>query len=114
MNEMKLPPYGKLFEPVPRSGIRVVVGPDAWKFTEQHGLPIMVLPEENQPSDFRWPSDKRPALVFEWGTYDDERLTAMALALLTAGASSVVALRQALMNSDPRVFFDAEDVRNVA
>lgn len=111
---MKLPPYGKLFEPVPRSGVRVVIGSDAWIFADQCGHPIMVLPEDSQPSDFHWPSDKRPALVFEWGTYDDERLTEMALALLTAGASSVVAIREALMNSDPRVFFDAEDVRNVA
>ena len=32
----------------------------------------------------------------------------MAKALILAGASSVVAIREALLNDDPRVFFDAE------
>ena len=61
-----------------------------------------------------WPSDGRSALIHERGTYDDERLKAMAEALLCAGASSVVAIREALLDDyDPRKFFDAE-VLNVA
>lgn len=111
---MKLPPYGKQFDPVPRSGVRVVFGPNAWIFAQRYSHPIMVLPEESQPSDYRWPSDRRPALVFECGTYDNERLTDLARVLLIAGASTVVALREALTHSDPCVFFDAEVARNVA
>ena len=71
----------------------------------------MVLPDDANPDDFSWPSDGGPALIHERGIYDDDRLTAMAEALLCAGASSVVAIREALADlnnfgSDPRVFFD--------
>lgn len=103
---MKRPPYGRQFEPVPASGVRVAIGPGAWDFQKKHHRPIMVLPEDSEPRDFWWPVDNRPALIFERGIYDDNRLQAMAEALLRAGASSVVALREALMNGDPRVFFD--------
>ena len=47
------------------------------------------------------------------GEYNDIRLRSMAEALLLAGASSVVAIREALADpnqfgTDPRVYFDAE------
>ena len=63
--------------------------------------------------DFRWPSDGGPALIHDRGTYDDDRLIAMAEVLLRAGASSVVAIREALADlnefgSDPRVYFEPE------
>jgi hypothetical protein len=73
----------------------------------------MVLPDDANPEGFDWPSDGKPALIHERGTYDDARLRAMARALLIAGASSVVAIREALADptqfgTDPRVYFDAE------
>jgi hypothetical protein len=73
----------------------------------------MVLPDDANPDDFKWPSDGKPALVHERGTYDDTRLRAMARALLMAGSSSVIAIREALADlnqfgTDPRVYFDAE------
>ncbi len=69
----------------------------------------MVLPDDANPEDFGWPSDGKPALIHERGTYDDSRLGAMAEALLRAGASSVVAIREALLNDyDPRMYFDPE------
>ena len=69
----------------------------------------MVLPEGDDVGTFRWPSDGRPALIFECGDYNDDRLHAMARALLIAGVSSVVALREALLiEYDPRVFFERE------
>ncbi len=106
---MKLPPYGTQFQPVPSSGVRVCVGPGAWDFQKRHHCPILVLPDDADPGDFGWPSDGKPALIHERGTYDDNRLRAMAEALLIAGASSVVAIREALLNDyDPRKFFDAE------
>ncbi len=110
---MRLPPYGKQFQPVPRNGVQVAIGPGAWAFQKRHSSPIMVFPDDANPDDFHWPSDGGPALIHERGTYDDARLRAMARALLIAGASSVVAIREALADwnqfgTDPRVYFDAE------
>ncbi len=69
----------------------------------------MVLPDGTDPRQFKWPSDGRPALIHERGDYDDIRLDAMARALLQSGSSSVVAIREALINDyDPRVFYDQE------
>ncbi len=108
-NMKKLAPFGKQFQPVLISGVRVATGPGAWDFQKKHHVPIMVLPEDTIPKDFGWPSERKPALIHERGTYDDNRLGAMAEALLRAGASSVVAIREALLNeNDPRVFYDAE------
>ncbi len=73
----------------------------------KHHRPIMVLPDDSEPEDFRWPSDGKAALIHERGIYDDNRLRAMAEALLRAGASSVIAIREALLNEyDPRVYFE--------
>ncbi len=108
---MRLPPFGKRFQPVPCSGVRVAMGPTAWDKAEAHTFPIMVLPQDKNPGEYRWPSDGGPALIFECGEYNDNRLRAMAEALLRAGSPSAVAIREALMNDyDPRVFFDAEVV----
>ena len=106
---MKLPPFGREFQPVPISGVRVAIGPGAWDCQKKHHVPIMVLPDDANPEDFDWPSDGKPALIHERGTFNDDRLAAMAAALLRAGASSVVAIREALLNEDDsRVFYDAE------
>ena len=113
MKKLPLPPFGKQFQPVPRNGVQVAIGPCAWDFQKTHFHPFMVLPDDANAEEFRWPSDGMPALIHERGTYDDDRLRAMATALLMAGASSVVALREALADpeqrdTDPRVYFDAE------
>jgi len=106
---MRLPPFGKQFQPVPIGGVRVAIGQGAWVFEKKHSHPIMVLPEDANPEDFHWPSNGKPALIHERGAPDDNRLYGMAEALLRAGASTVVALREALLNSpDPRIYFDAE------
>ncbi len=108
---MKMPPFGKQFQPVPISGVRVCLGPTAWDFQKKHHCPILVLPDDANPEDFEWPSDGRPALIHERGIYDDNRLRAMAEALLRAGASSTIAIREALLNEyDPRVYFDPEAI----
>lgn len=104
-----LPPFGKDFRPVPLSGVRVAIGPGAWDFQENHHAPVMVLLDDANPEDFEWPSDSKPALIHERGENNDERLDTLAQALLQAGASSVVAVREALLNDyDARVFYDAE------
>lgn len=105
---MKLPPFGKKFQPVPRSGVQVAVGANAWDFAKTHPHPIMVLPADVRVQNYRWPSDGQPALIHERGDHNDERLDTLAQALLRAGASSVVAVREALLNEyDARVFYDA-------
>ena len=109
-----LPPYGRQFlEQLPSAGIWVAIGPGAWRFAKTRSFPVMVLPEDSEPGDYEWPSNEQPALIHERGEYNDERLHAMAKALLLAGAPSVVAIREALLDAgDPRVFFDpvASDV----
>ena len=112
---MTLPPYGKLFQPVPRSGVRVALGPGAWDFVKTQTQPTMVLPDDANADDFQWPSDGKPALIHERGDYNDERLDSLAHCLLKAGASSVVAIREALLDEyDPRVFYDQEVIRAAA
>ena len=109
MNGRRLPPFGKKFQPVPRSGVRVAIGRNAWDFVKTQRQPTMVLPDDANPEDFGWPSDGKPALIHERGQCDDDRLRSMAEALLRAGSSSVVAIREALLDDgDPRKFFDAE------
>ena len=105
-----LPPYGKQYlEQRPSAGIWVAIGPGAWRVAKTRSFPVMVLPEDREPNDFDWPSDGQPALIHERGDFNDDRLRSMAEALLRAGAASVVAIREALLNDyDPRKFFDAE------
>jgi hypothetical protein len=116
----RVPPYGRGFQPVPRTGVRVAMGPDAWEFANTYRripnewrIPIMVLPNGEHADSFVWPSDGGPALIYEKGEAKGdsrarEQLTALAQELLIAGASSVVAIRDAYLNSDPRVFYDLE------
>ena len=106
---MRLPPFGKQFKPVPSSGVRVCLGPGAWGKSKAHAFPIMVLPQDKTPSEYRWPSDDGPALIFECGEYNDDKLDSMAAALLRAGSPSAIAIREALLDDyDPRVFFYPE------
>ena len=68
----KLPPFGKQFQPVPRNGVQVAIGPGAWDFQKKHSSPIMVLPDDANPDDFTWPHDGNSGLIHERGIYDDE------------------------------------------
>ena len=103
-----LPPYGKQFQ-LPRNGVQVAIGPGAWNFQKKHSSPIMVLPDDANPEDFVWPSDRNTALIYECGTYDDDRLEAMARTLLVAGSSSVVAHRSATLAGYPKLGPNIED-----
>ncbi len=106
---VSLPPFGRDYLKNRHAGVRVAIGPGAWDFQKKHHVPIMVLPDDANPNDFQWPSDGGPALIYERGEYNDDRLRSMAEALLRAGASSAIAIREALLNEyDPRVYFDPE------
>ena len=112
---MKLAAFGKQFQPVPPSGVRVAIGPTAWEKANAHAFPIMVLPQDKNPEEYRWPSDGEPALIFECGEYNDDRLDSIAAALLREGCSSAIAIREALLDDyDPRVFFYPEVTRAAA
>lgn len=107
----RIPPFGKQFRPVPRSGIQVALGAGAWAFAKARIAPIMVLPDGHDAREFSWPSNVGPALVFERGEPKGcnrarKRLEGLAMELLLAGATSVVALRDAYLDEDPRLFFD--------
>lgn len=105
-----LAPFAKrwLADP-PSAGIVVAIGPDAWNKARVRPHACMVLPDECDPFKFRWPSNRQPALILETGPPNDKRLHRLAEALIRAGAPSVVALRDSLMDSDPRIFFELED-----
>ena len=117
---MNLPPFGKQFQPVPRSGVRVAIGPGAWDFAKKHYHPCMVSPtavadeKSFRRDDFSWPVDDRPALVFECGPSDDRALQGLAGALLMAGSPYVVAVREAQLNTDYPCAFFFPEVLNVA
>jgi len=103
---VSLPPYGRDYLASPRSGLRVAVGPTAWKFAQGHINITMVLPEDKEPSDYDWPAHAGGALIHECGQFDDVRLQLLAQALLEAGSPFVVARREALLNShDACVYF---------
>ena len=106
---MRLPPYGRQFDPVPRSGVRVAIGPAAWDRAMEDMLPVMVLPPGQDPLSYRWPVDDRPALVFETGPLDDRNLRGLAGSLLAAGSPFVTAIRNAMLDTDyPCVFYFPE------
>lgn len=115
MTARKLPPFGKryLADP-PAAGLCVAIGPDAWRYAKQKPFQVLVLPPENEPQDFRWPSHPGGAVVFEVGEFNDDRLEAMATELLKSGCPFVCAIREALVHvkdADPRHFFYPENVR---
>lgn len=101
----KLPPYAKRYLASPPSaGPCVAIGSSAWTCALEKPFTVLVLPPENEPSDFRWPIHPGGAVVFEVGEFDDERLRAMAYELLAVGCPFVVALGEALIDRDPRHF----------
>ncbi len=105
-HKSKLPPYAKQwFAEKPSAGVVVAIGDGAWRFAQSHQLPIMVLPDDEVPATFHWPSNRQPALVHECGLPDDDRLRALVVELMRSGTPSVVALRHSLKHSDPRKFF---------
>ncbi len=119
-DSVRLPPFGRNFQPIPKTGVRVAIGPGAWGFAQTQrnipngwNIPVMVLPDGEDAQSFTWPSDGSPALIYEKGEVKGdkqarERLTTLARELLLAGASSAVAIRDAYLGEDPRVFFDRE------
>ena len=109
MNGKPLPPFGKQWgDSQPSAGLCVAYGPNAWNYSKAKPFPVLVLPNDKKPSDFRWPSHPGGAVIFERGEFDDDRLAELANELLLAGSPFAVAVREALMGSEPRHFFYPE------
>ncbi len=108
---MRLPPYGQQYlDELPSTGVQIAYGPTAWKFAEMQPFTVMVLPPGEDPHQFEWPSNPHGAVLHERGLFDDASLYTMALVLLVAGNPFVVARREALLQSDPMVWFYPEAV----
>ena len=105
-----LPPFGKqwLRKP-PSAGLVVAIGPDAWDTAQARSYTCVALPEDRDPSEYRWPTNHKAALILESGPGDDVLLHHTAIELLRVGAPVVVALRECHLHDDPRVFFELGD-----
>jgi len=108
VNKKPLPPYGKYFVGRPPScGVWIACGPNAWDFTKLKPFPVLVLPDECDPADFRWPVADQDVLLIEVGTYDTERVERIAQVLLESGARLVYPIRTANFFEN-RVFWRSE------
>ena len=97
----KLAPFGKQYlDVLPRSGVQVALGPNAWNFAKRMSFIVMVLPICSDPFEFKWPRSDG-AIIHERGEFNDELLERMATALLIAGNPFVIARRSAMLDSDP-------------
>jgi hypothetical protein len=91
---VKLPPYGKTLQ----SGcceIWVYFGSDPWRAVKcraAHKLPVLLLPPDKEPEQFRWPVDGKEVLLIQQGRYDILRIPAFANLLFGYGASVVRAI----------------------
>jgi hypothetical protein len=68
----------------------------------------MVLPENTDPVDFRWPVADQDVLLVEVGTYDTGKLERIAQVLLESGASMVLPIRTQDFNYR-RIFWRSEE-----
>ncbi len=96
----KLPPFGREHLERGRQDCAfVAMGPGAWALARRRlqFYPVMVLPDDADPFDYRWPVTGRPVLLLEFGSFDTDRLERVALALLRAGAPIVTTIRDALL-----------------
>lgn len=121
MSRRRLPPFAcrlKLRGPATRDQIVVAIGPWAWNYAKADALNrALVLPEDRDPFDFRWPVAGIDVLLLELGVFDTDRLERTALALLCHGAACVRAIRSGLFRDRrefPMVIFVREAERLVA
>ena len=105
----RLPPYGRQYlEDPPSEGFQVACGSDPWDIAKGKPFTVLVLPPGSKPSDYDWPTTSGPALIYETGPLDDDLLYELAKTLMLAGAPSVVAIRESLLQSpDCCLFFEA-------
>lgn len=120
MKQRQLPPFAqrlKLRGPATQNQVIVAIGPWAWHYARTDGLNrALVLPDDADPFDLRWPVAGVEVLLLELGVFDTDRLERTALALLCDGAACVRALRSALFRERgfPMVVYVPDGARRVA
>ena len=96
MRPKPLPPYGRQYlDQRPSNGPWIACGPGAWEFTRLKPFPVIVLPDGDDPADYRWPVIDQDVLLIEVGIYDTERIERIAQVLLESGARMVYPIRTA-------------------
>jgi len=88
---MKLPPFAKQLNPDARE-VWLYFGSDPWpaaKFRAARDLPVLLLPPDKQPEQFRWPVAGKAILMIQQGQHNILKIPSFANTLLGYGASVV-------------------------
>ena len=91
---MKLPPYARGLHP-DAPEIWVYFGADAWpaaKYRAARKLPVLLLPPDRQPEQFRWPVAGKEVLMIQQGDFEVQKIPAFANLLFGYGAAVVRAV----------------------
>jgi hypothetical protein len=107
MNAIKLPPYGKSLAFQLATGkkplfVPVCVGENCWEraetWLERDGIPPLVLPQENNPSDYRWVVEGCNVVVDAGEDVNDITLCELVASLLRANPINVTVWRSWSVN----------------
>jgi len=91
---MNLPPFAKQLNPDARE-VWLYFGSDPWRAAKCRAarkLPVLLLPPDKQPEQFRWPVAGKEVLLIQLGDYDILRIPSFANLLFGYGASAVRAI----------------------
>jgi hypothetical protein len=91
----KLPPYGRdyLSKSPLVEGAWILAGSEAWREAwryRDNGATVMVMPDDDSPSDYRWPVSQEFVTIFQAGCLTEEKLTQLARELLYSGNARAV------------------------
>ena len=94
-----MPPFGNQAKPQKNmlNHVFVMTGSGAWGMARKYndlGYPALVCPDDESSDAYRWPVMDMDVTVFDFGVTED-RLEALAYALLKAGAELVVIVADA-------------------
>jgi len=91
---MKVPPFGKQLNSDARE-VWLYFGSDPWhaaKYRAARKLPVLLLPPDKQPEQFRWPVAGKKVLMIQQGQHDVSKIPSFASVLFRAGAIAVCAI----------------------
>jgi len=87
----KLPPFAKQLKP-DAVEVWIYFGSDPWpaaKYRAARKLPVLLLPPDRQPEQFRWPVAGKEVLMIQQGDYNPLKIPSFASLLFCYGASVV-------------------------
>lgn len=86
----RLPPFGRCALKSQSDLRRVACGMDAWRFALDHrergGIPPLVLPPDESPTELQWPVNGKMVLIIPCGYISRSERALLASALLRGGA----------------------------